>query len=64
MKGISDIIDKKNRKTAIVIDLKLLEKNQEEVHEYIDVLIAESRKHVDFISWDEAKKHLHQKHKI
>ncbi len=58
MKGISYITDDKNNKKALVIDLKMLEEKDEEVHEYIDVLVAESRKGDELISWDKAKEQL------
>lgn len=56
MKGISYITDNKNQKKAIVIDLKTIEDHEEEIHDFIDVLIAESRKGNEKIDWEEAKK--------
>ena len=64
MKGISYITDDKNNKTALVIDLKNLEKNEEEIHEIIDVLVAESRKDDELIDWEVAKKKLRKKGKL
>jgi len=64
MKGISYITDEKNHKKAVVIDLKLIEERDEEVHEFIDVLVAESRKDDELISWEAAKKHLKKKGKL
>lgn len=64
MKGISYITDEKNHKTAVVIDLKAIEKREEEIHEFIDVLIAESRKGDELISWTDAKKQLKKKGKL
>lgn len=64
MKGISYLTDHKNNKTAVVIDLKRLEKNEEEIHELIDVLVAESRKGDESVSWDTAKKRLKKKEKL
>ncbi|MDP1727711.1 MAG: hypothetical protein Q8M15_13080 [Bacteroidota bacterium] len=58
MKGISYITDEKNKRKALVIDLKTIETHDEEVHELIDVLVAESRKDDELISWEDAKKHL------
>ncbi len=58
MKGISYITDEKNNKKALVIDLKILEEKDEEVQEYIDVLVAESRKDDELISWDKVKEQL------
>jgi len=64
MKGISYITDESNNKKAVVIDLKNIEKNEEEIHEFIDVLVAESRKDDELISWEEAKKMLKKKGKL
>ena len=64
MKGIRYITDDHDRKTAVVIDLKTIENNEEEVHEFIDVLIAESRKGDEQISWSEAKKILQKDGKL
>jgi hypothetical protein len=64
MKGISYITDEKNHKKAVVIDLKNIQEREEEVHEFIDVLIAESRKEDEQISWTEAKKQLKKKGKL
>jgi len=64
MKGISYITDDKNLKTALVIDLKTLSRNDEEIHELIDVLLAEDRKNDEAIPWEDAKKQLRQKGKL
>ena len=64
MKGISYLKDKKNKKKAIVIDLKTIEKNSEEVYEAIDVLVAESRRNDESIDWETAKKQLKKKGKL
>jgi len=61
MKGISYITDGKNNKKAVVIDIKTIEQHEEEVHEFIDVLIAESRKNDEKMSWEDAKKLLNKK---
>ena len=64
MKGISYITDNRNNKKAVIIDLKIIEQHEEEVHEFIDILIAESRKNDEKISWEDAKKILKKKGKI
>lgn len=64
MKGISYITDEKNHKKAVVIDLKTIEEREEEVHDFIDVLIAESRKGDEKVSWESAKKVLKKKGKL
>ena len=62
MKGVSYLIDNKNRKKAVVIDLKTIEKDEESIHEFIDVLVAESRKNDELIDWEEAKRSLKKSH--
>jgi len=63
MKGVSYITDSKNNKKAVVIDIKTIEQHEEEVHEFIDVIIAESRKNDEKMSWEDAKKILRRKSK-
>ncbi|HEY2581157.1 MAG TPA: hypothetical protein VGI43_05105 [Mucilaginibacter sp.] len=55
MEGISYITDNHNRKKAMVIDLKTIEEHEEDVHDFIDTLIAESRKNDELIDWEKAK---------
>jgi hypothetical protein len=55
MKGISYITDEANNRKSLVIDLKSIEKYGEKIHEFIDVLMAESRKDEESISWEDAK---------
>lgn len=43
MKGVSYVTDSSNRKVAVQIDLKLLEKYEEQMEDLIDGIIAESR---------------------
>ena len=64
MKGFSYLTDNKNRKKAVVIDLKILEKDEESIHEFIDVLVAESRKNDKLIDWEEAKRQLKKAGKL
>ena len=64
MKGISYLTDEKNHKKAVVIELKTIEEKYEDVHEFIDVLVAESRKGGEAVSWDDAKKILRKKGKL
>lgn len=64
MKGIRYITDSNDKKTAVVIDLKTIEKYEEEIHDFIDVLIAESRKNDENISWEELKKQLKSEGKL
>lgn len=64
MKGITYITDENNKKKAVVIALEAIHRNEEEIHEFIDVLVAESRKGDETLSWEEAKKRLRKKGKL
>ena len=64
MKGISYITDDKNRKKAVVIDLKMLEQDSENVYDVIDILVAESRRDDESIDWQIAKKQLSKKGRL
>ncbi len=44
MKGISYITDDKNKKTAVIIDMKTLQNYNDEVEELLAGIIAEGRK--------------------
>lgn len=58
IKGISYITDQRNRRRAVVIDIKTIEEHPEEVEDLLDGIIAESRKNEPKRSWDEVKKKL------
>jgi len=64
MEGISYITDNHNRKTAVVIDLKTIEEHEDDVHDFIDALIAESRKNDELIDWEKAKQDLRSAGKL
>ncbi len=64
MKGVNFIADDRSEVKSVVIDLKTIKKNAEEVHELIDVLVAEGRKEGQTINWDKAKKLLAKKGKL
>ncbi len=64
MKGVNYISDDKNRRTAVVIDMKVLEEHQEEIEDFLDVIVAESRKDEPKRSWNEVKKSLKEKGKL
>ncbi|MDZ4808406.1 MAG: hypothetical protein SGI96_09045 [Bacteroidota bacterium] len=53
MKGVTYVTDDQNRKVAVQIDLKILEKFDEDIEDLIAGIIAESRK-------DEEKVPLHK----
>jgi hypothetical protein len=44
MKGVTYITDEQNRKVAVQIELKVLEKYDEDIEYLLDGIIAESRK--------------------
>jgi len=64
MKGISYITDDKNNRTAVVIDIKTLEKYEQHIEDLLDVIIAESRRDEESISWEKAVKSLKKKGKL
>ena len=64
MKGVNFIADDKSQVKSVMIDLKTIRKNSEDVHELIDVLVAESRKEDETFNWDKAKKLLAKKGKL
>jgi hypothetical protein len=61
MKGVSYITNNKNQKTAVVIDLKVLKKYEEQLEDLFDVVIAEFRAEEPSISWENIKKNLKKK---
>jgi hypothetical protein len=64
MKGVSYITDAKNRKKAVVIDLKTLKEHDDRIGDLLDVIIAESRRDEPSVSWEELKKRLKKKGKL
>ena len=64
MKGITFITDETNKKRFVQIDLEKLEQNQEEIGEFLDVIIAESRKQEEDVDWKNLKRELKSEGKI
>lgn len=64
MKGVSYITDGESRKKAVVIEMKTLEKYDEQIEDLFDAIIAESRRDEPSISWEELKKRLKKKGKL
>jgi hypothetical protein len=64
MKGVHYITDSKNRKKSVVIDLKTIEKYDENIEDLFDVIIAESRKYEPSVSYEEVKRKLKNKGKL
>jgi len=55
MKGVTFITDETHQKRFVQIDLEQLEKHQNEIEDLLDVIIAESRKNDEEVSWEELK---------
>lgn len=64
MKGINFITNEKNEKIAVQINLKSIEKHQEEIEDLLDSIIAESRKDEPKKSWNDVKANLKRKGKL
>lgn len=64
MKGVNYIMDDSNKKVAVQIELKVLEKYDEQIEDLIDGIIAESRKDEPKKSLSEVIKSLKQKGKL
>lgn len=64
MKGVSYITDDKNRKKAVVIEIKTLTQYEEQIEDLLDVIIAESRKDEPTVAWGDVKLRLKKKGKI
>lgn len=64
MKGVNYVTDAGNKKVAVQIDLKLLEKYDEELEDLIDGIIAESRKEEERVPLEEVIKRLKKKGKL
>ena len=63
MKGVSFVTNSKNKKIAVQIDLKQLQRHQHDIEDFLDVIIAENRKDDEDVSWEDAKKELKKAHK-
>ncbi len=64
MKGVSFVMDEKNRRKAVIIEIKTLEKHQEEIEDLLDGIVAESRKDEEKISLDAVVASLKQSGKV
>ena len=58
MKGIRYVTDEHNKKVAVQIDLKTLEKYEEQLEDLLDIIIAESRKDEESVSLEEVMKQI------
>ena len=64
MKGVTFITDETHNKRFVQIDLDRLEKYQDEIEDLLDVIVAESRKDDEEVSWNELKKQLRAEGKL
>ncbi len=64
MKGITFITDETHNKRFVQIDIDQLEKHQNKIEDLLDVIIAESRKDDEEISWEEVKMQLKEAGKL
>jgi hypothetical protein len=64
MKGVNFVTDNNNRRTAVIIELKTIKKHPEDVEDFLDGIIAESRKDEPKRSWEDVKKSLKKKGKL
>lgn len=64
MKGVSFVTDGHNNKKAVIIDLKLFSRFDEEMEDFIDGLIAESRENEPKIPLDKVIKKLKKAGKL
>ena len=64
MKGITFIKDETHNKRFVQIDVDTLQKFEERVEDLLDVIIAESRKDEESVSWEQVKKGLKKKSKL
>ena len=64
MKGVRIIHDETRKKRYVQIDLDLISKDREAVDDYLDVLVAESRKNDEMIPWEKAKEMLRKAGKL
>ena len=56
--------DENDKKTAVVIDLKTIERYDEQIEDLFDIIIAESRKDEPSTPWEDIKKRLKKKRKL
>lgn len=64
MKGVNYITDKNHKMKAVVIDIKTLEKYEEQIEDLLDVIIVESRKEEASIPFEDAIKILKKKGRL
>lgn len=64
MKGVSYVTDEQNKRVAVQIELKVLEKYDEQIEDLIDGIIAESRRDEPCVSLSKVIRGLKQSGKL
>jgi hypothetical protein len=64
MKGVSYVTDEQNKKVAVQIELKVLERYDEQIEDLIDGIIAESRKDEKRVPLSQVMRDLKQSGKL
>lgn len=64
MKGVTILTDEKKKRKFLQADIKAIINNPNQFEDFIDVLIAESRKDEKKVSWETAKKQLKKAGKL
>ena len=64
MKGVTFIKDETHNKRFVQIEIDHLEAHQDDIEDLLDIIISETRKDDDEISWEELKKQLRAADKL
>ncbi len=64
MKGVDFIIDEHKNKKAVIIEMKVLDKFQDQIEDLLDGLVAENRRNEQTVSFDSVKSKLKALNKI
>jgi hypothetical protein len=64
MKGVSYVLDDNDRKKAVIIDLKTIEKFDNQLEDLFDIIIAESRKSEKTIPFEEVVRDMKKRGKL
>ncbi len=64
MKGVTIIKDETHNKRFVQIDLDELENHQNELEDMLDIIISESRKDDEEVSWESLKNQLKEDGKL
>lgn len=64
MKGITIIKDETHNKRFVQIDLEELERHQDQMEDLLDMIVSESRKDDEEISWQTLKQQLKDEGKL